>query len=355
MSTRSHLTMGAVLAATLVVSACGFDPATIPVPGTRIQGPTYRVQAQFTDVLNLPAQAKVFANGAQIGTVAAVSIIDPVTTPTFVPGYAVVELRLRESVRLPATTRAELRQQTVLGDINVTLIPPPVATSPALADGASIPLTRTRAANQVEDTMAILATFINGGSIDRFQDLVRDLDSALPQQITDTERAARNIAVNADDLAANLDDVDVFLTGLTDVTTDAARSAPLAADILTDTEVRQLVDAVSSLINALGLFGRIAEISRALTWLAPALQGADDAARAVMPMLFTSRPFDLNAPSNLNLITALLRDKIIPWVRYGPAVNLRSVTVDDGANPQPSTQDQVDVVLQTLRMLGAVR
>ncbi|WP_228821712.1 MlaD family protein [Nocardia farcinica] len=339
----------------VVAAGCGFDPATVPIPGTGVTGPTYRLHVEFVDVLNLPAQAKVIAEGVEIGAVTGVTVVDPVPGPGATPGYAVVDVAVRASVRLPATTRAELRQQTILGDISLALLPPPGPGAAELSDGDTIPLARTRPADQVEDTMAILATFVNGGAVDRLQSIVDQLDAALPRDIAQTERIAAAMAVTIDDLAANLDDVDVLLDGMSAATADIAGSAPLLADILTDGEVRQLVDAVASLINALGLFGRIAEISRALAWLAPTLEAGNAAGRALMPLLFTARPFDTQAPSNLKLATELLRNKIIPWIQYGPGVNVESVTVTGDLTASLSADEQVDHVLDTLRMIGAVR
>lgn len=64
---------------------------------------------------------------------------------------------------------------------------------------------------------------------------------------------------------------------------------------------------------------------------------------------------DLNAPSNLNALVALLRDKIIPFAGHGPKVNIVGATVSDTNAPAVSDDDQVQRILQTLRMIGAVR
>ncbi|WP_248957602.1 MlaD family protein [Rhodococcus ruber] len=348
----STVALCALSAVAVTVAGCGVDPATVPVPGTGVTGDTYTVHVEFTDALNLPMRAKVFADGAQIGTVMDVSVVDPSPGPEPEAGYAVVDLELLESVRLPATTRAELRQQTILGDIHVALMTSGDDQSgDALTDGATIPRSRTRPTNQIEDTMAALALFVNGGAVTTFQEIVDELNSVLPADAAQTRRISENLAANARDLASNQDDLDVLLDGLGGATQQVADKSPLLADILTDGEVEQLVDAVSSLLSALGLFGRIAEISRALSWLAPVLTASDGAAEAFMPLAFAARPFNLDDPSNLKLLTELLRDKILPWFQYGPKVNVQTVTVGDPM----STDDQVDQIVDTLRMIGVVR
>ena len=348
----STVALCALSAVAVTVAGCGVDPATVPVPGTGVTGDTYTVHVEFTDALNLPMRAKVFADGAQIGTVMDVSVVDPSPGPEPEAGYAVVDLELLESVRLPATTRAELRQQTILGDIHVALMTSGDDQSgDALTDGATIPRSRTRPTNQIEDTMAALALFVNGGAVTTFQEIVDELNSVLPADAAQTRRISENLAANARDLASNQDDLDVLLDGLGGATQQVADKSPLLADILTDGEVEQLVDAASSLLSALGLFGRIAEISRALSWLAPVLTASDGAAEAFMPLAFAARPFNLDDPSNLKLLTELLRDKILPWFQYGPKVNVQTVTVGDPM----STDDQVDQIVDTLRMIGVVR
>ncbi|NKY61031.1 MlaD family protein [Nocardia flavorosea] len=351
-----HVGVAVLVAIALVTGGCAFDPADVPVPGSGVPGPTYRIQVQFTDVLNLPMRAKVFANGAQVGTVSGVRVVDPAAGQHRGAGYAVADLDIQQAVRLPESVRVELRQQTVLGDVHVALISPPGNGGAVLADGATVPMNRTSPAGQVEDTMAALATFVNGGAIEQFQNVVDQLGAALPADPAETARRARALAVNATDLAANQDDLDTLLAGLAEAGRTGADSAPLLADVLVDGEVQQLVDAVSSLITALGLFGRIAEISRALTWLAPALRAGDAAAKAFMPLVFTARPFDTSAPSNLNLLVGLLRDKIIPWVQYGMKANVASIRLAEGAAGTPPPPDeQVDRVVATLRMIGAIR
>lgn len=358
--------LGAALTVfTLVLGGCGFDPAGVPVPGSRIDGDSYTVHVEFSDALNLPLQAKVFTDGVQVGTVTDIVVVDKNNgdddndddhnhaMSEAGPGFAVAEVELLDSVRIPDTAGAELRQQTLLGDIHVELTVPEVTGVDMLGEGSRIPLERTRSLGQVEDSMATLAMFINGGAVTSAQDIVAQLNSAMPRDPAQTRRVADSIASNADDLATNLDDVDVFLDGMSSASQQAADSAPLLADILTEVEVEQLVNAVSSLIHALGLFGRIAEISRSLTWLAPTLDSADAAARAVMPLLFTSRPFDVTQPSNFNHISGLLRNRIIPWFEFGPKMDVRAVTVN-GAE-QLSADEQTEHVIRTLRMIGVVQ
>lgn len=83
---------------------------------------SYKLTARFANALNLPAKAKVRLGGADVGEVESMDAVDYV---------AVVQLRIREGVRLPVGTTAQLRTATPLGDVFVAVTPPatPVASS----------------------------------------------------------------------------------------------------------------------------------------------------------------------------------------------------------------------------------
>ncbi len=92
--------------------------------------------------------------------------------------------------------------------------------------GATIPRSRTRPTNQIEDTMAALALFVNGGAVTTFQEIVDELNSVLPADAAQTRRISENLAANARDLASNQDDLDVLLDGLGGATQQVADKSP---------------------------------------------------------------------------------------------------------------------------------
>ncbi|WP_157573745.1 MlaD family protein [Nocardia jejuensis] len=344
----------AVLASTVVIACggCAFDPSSIPVPGTGTSGPSFTVHIQFANALNLPARAKVMADGARIGTVTGMSVVDPVGPSA---GYVVVDAEIEQSVRLPATTTAELRQNTVLGDIHLELTAPAVRSATALGAGATIPLAQTRPATQIEDTLAGIATFTQGGAITNFQDIVNRLNKVLPSDPRETARIAQSIGANAQDLAANLDQADLFLNGLTDTSGAVDAAGDTLAELLTDPAVAQVSAAVESIVGVVGVLGALGGVAHSLVWLAPLAQAGDATARAFVPLAFTAHPLDVSAPSNLNALVALIRDRIIPFVERGPKVNVVGATVTPDAAAEVSTGDQIDGIVRTLRMIGAVR
>ncbi|RBO93590.1 MlaD family protein [Nocardia puris] len=339
-----------LLTAVLLTGGCAFDPSSVPVPGAGVSGPTYQVRIEFANALNLPARARVMANGAQVGTVTKVSVVDP-GEASGGGGYVMVDTEIEDSVRLPRTTIAQLRQETVLGDIHIALLTPPDGFADTLADGDTLPRAQTIPATQIEDTMAGIATFVQGGAIGQFQDIINSLNAVLPPDSKETARISGVVGANALDLAANLAEVDAFLNGLS---TDAAvvhGMGERTAEMLTEPAVQQISASVESIVNVVGVLGALGNVAHSLVWLAPLAQSGDAAARAFVPLAFTSRPLDLDAPSNLNALVALIRDRIVPFVERGPKVNVVGVSTDG----QVSTDDQVDQIVRTLRMIGAVR
>ncbi|MCP2297326.1 virulence factor Mce family protein [Nocardia amikacinitolerans] len=342
--------LAALLAATLL-GGCAFDPASVPVPGASVSGPTYPIRIQFANALNLPARAKVMANGAQVGNVTGVTVVDPAATNGG-GGYVVVEAEIEKSVRIPTSTLAQLRQNTVLGDIHIALATPPDGFGSILAAGGTIPRAQTVPATQIEDTMAGVATFVQGGAVGQFQEIVDRLNTVLPADPAETARISEAVGANAIDLAEHLREVDIFLDALTADSAVVKEMGPQVAELLTEPAVEQVSASVASIVDVVGVLGALGSVSHSMVWLAPLAKSGDAAARAFVPLAFTSRPLDLSAPSNLNALVALIRDRIIPFVERGPKVNIVGVTADSG---EASSGDQVEQVVRALRMIGAVR
>ncbi|WP_416564919.1 MlaD family protein [Nocardia testacea] len=334
------------LAAALGVSGCAFDPSDIPVPGATVAGDSYRLRIEFTNVLNLPARAKVIANGAQVGTVDKVEVIPGDAAG---PGYVAVDIEVEDSVELPATTIAELRQNTVLGDIHIALTTPPDGYDTLLRPGDTISRDHTRPPVQLEDTMAAIAFFVNSGSVGQLQDIVNRVNSVLPRDPAETKRIAQVLATDAVDLAAHLDQVDLLLHGVASNAEVMHGIQDELDNILRPESVQQMSAATESIAGVTEIFGGLGPVGGSLTWLAPIAQSGGAAATALIPLV-TGGPLDLRQPSNLNLLVALLRDRVVPFVENGPQVNLRSVRTGD-----MSTDDQVNRIIETLRMIGAVR
>ncbi|WP_280235694.1 MlaD family protein [Nocardia cyriacigeorgica] len=343
-----------VSAAALTVGGCAFDPAQVPVPGTTVSGSTYPVRIEFANVLNLPARAKVIANGAQVGTVDSVRVVPADEAPQGRGGYVVVDIEVSDDVRLPATTIAELRQNTVLGDIHIALTTPPDGFDSLLPRGGTITLEHTKPPVQLEDTMAAMAVFVQGGAVGQLQDIINRFNSVLPQDPKETQRITQVMAGDAVDLAANLDEVDRLLYGLETNSSVLHEIQPELDNILRPESVHRMDLATTSISGVTDIFGALGPVGQSMTWLTPLVQAGDAAALAFAP-LATGAPLNTASPSNLALLTALLRDKIIPFAERGAKVNVSGVSVAPEGGAPVSADDEIDRILQTLRMIGAIR
>lgn len=350
---RRPTILALLMAAAMALGGCAFDPSSVPLPGTTVSGETYRIRIEFANALNLPARAKVASNGVQVGTLRTVTLVDPTGAHG---GYVVADVDIAKSVKLPRTTTAELRQATLLGDVYIALMTPSNGFDNPIPNGGTITRQQTKPALQIEDTMAGMATFVQGGAIHEMQDIINRMNSVLPSDPNETARISRVIGADVEDVSANLDQADAFLDGMQATTGVVLEDSTVLAELLTEAGVTQATNAMTSLIGLLGLYDGFAAITRSLAWVAPLAAAANAAAKAFMPLAFTARPLDLKAPSNLNKLVALLRDKVIPFADHGPKVNIVGVDIEGSpAAAGVSKHDQVDRIIDTLRMIGAVR
>ncbi|WP_336087906.1 MlaD family protein [Nocardia sp. SSK8] len=337
--------IAALVAAGLAVGGCGFDPAEVPVPGATISGPTYRVNIEFSSALNLPAKSKVIANGAEIGIVEGVRVVQPADAPAGRGGYVVVEADIRDSVQLPTSTIAELRQDTILGDIHLSLTTPKDGFGQLLRDGGTIGIDQTKPPVQLEDTMATMALFVQGGAIGQLQEMIGRINSVMPQDPKETARISAVMGADAADLAANLDQVDLLVDGLAANAEVMVGIGPELTHILTPEAVAALTGTQDSIAKTMKIFSALGPVGDSLTWLAPVANSGDAAVAAFLPLATGGAP-DSRSPSNMALLSTLLQERVLPFAQQ-PRVNVTGVRVSD--------EDRVEQIVTALRMIGMVR
>ena len=150
--------------------ATGLTSLPLPAPGKTDHG--ISLTAEFSNALNLPAQAKVRLNGADIGQV------ESIRAQNF---NALVTMRLRADVPLPIGTTAELRSATPLGDVFVAIRtnPNPAPGAPLLRDGDNLTSSSTSAAATIEQVLGSAALLVNGGTIRHLVSIVNGAGSAM--------------------------------------------------------------------------------------------------------------------------------------------------------------------------------
>jgi phospholipid/cholesterol/gamma-HCH transport system substrate-binding protein len=155
--------------ALLALSSCTLPGG--PLPGGAPGGPSYRVTAEFADVLDLVPQAAVKVNDVTVGSV------EKLTRSGWT---ARVSLRIDRDVKLPANATAAIRQTSLLGEKFVALAGPAgQAPTGTLADGATIPLSRTSRGVEVEEVLAALGMLLGGGGLAQLKTINEELTRAL--------------------------------------------------------------------------------------------------------------------------------------------------------------------------------
>ena len=190
---RRLLQRAAVLVAgAVVLSGCSdFDGAyDLPLPGHPVDADeAFEVSAYFRDVLNVVPRSPVMVDDVVVGEVTEVERA----------GWnAKVTILLRDDVKLPDNTIADIRQVSLLGEKYVALEAPeeqePVG---RLAEGDQIELAATGRNPEVEEVLGSLSFLLSGGGVaqlgtitheanqvmsgreDRLKDLLTSLDSVV--------------------------------------------------------------------------------------------------------------------------------------------------------------------------------
>ncbi|MCE5289186.1 MAG: MCE family protein [Nocardiaceae bacterium] len=182
MKLRQGLIITSLVAVTSVtVTGCGLSVSDLPLPKPGATTTGYTVNASFENALNLPTDAKVKSGGADIGTVTKITVRNYEAT---------VQMEIHDDVKLPEGTTAELRQATPLGDVFISLTPPPAdQAGPPIKDGGTLDKAHTKAAATVEELLSQASILINGGALTRAVDVLNQISSAVAgkdQTLVDT-------------------------------------------------------------------------------------------------------------------------------------------------------------------------
>ncbi|MGI5243913.1 MCE family protein [Dactylosporangium sp. CA-139066] len=303
-----------VIAAALLAGGCR-------VPA----GDGYEVTAEFADVLDLVPRAAVKVDDVTVGSVEDISL----------SGWtARVRLRIGRGVELPANATAAVRQSSLLGEKYVALQAPATeAPRGRLADGAVVPLSRTKRGAEVEEVLAALGLLLNGGGLAQLKTINEELAKALDGR----EPEARDALVQLDafvggldaqkaDIVRALDALDRLTASLSrqrDVIGTALQSLAPGLTVLEE-QRRQLTVALTAL-GDLGRVGtRVVEQSRddtvaSLRALQPILQRLAEAGDALPKSL----DFMLTFPFPPNVSGAIVGD----YVNLGATADLDAATI----------------------------
>ncbi|GAB0105533.1 hypothetical protein JMUB6875_45120 [Nocardia sp. JMUB6875] len=321
-------------AATLVLTGCGVKATDIPIPGTYPSGDTYTVRIEFGSVLNLPDRAKVIADGVEIGMLDHIELIG---------NTAVATVKLHTDAKLPKATTAELRQDTILGDIHIALEAPKNAPSVFLINGDVIPVSQTIPATNVEDILRALSNIMTGGRWSDIQKLVTDVNAAFPSDPAELDRI--NLAGRAalHDMATHTDDLNRILLSAQQITAKLESGRGAVDQILTlgPDRAAGLSEVLLAVVNLIISGGPLAKNAGDL--LLPHIGDFRSIVSILAPTAVTAGYADLTLAANLDTFHTLLREKIIPFLQ-SPDVKVRKISADV----------QADQLITTMRSIGMV-
>ncbi|MEP9414599.1 MlaD family protein [Gordonia sp. VNQ95] len=346
-TTRGHrrttlLSLMAMLLAASLLTGCSayanFSPEKLPTPQSLRDG--REVTAEVPTAVNLPLSAKVVVNGIDSGSV---QRIEPGG------GKTLVRMRIDNDVVVSGTARLELKQDTLLGDTYVSITNPSNPTADALPAGGTLGLAQVAQPVQVEQLMSSLANFLGSGSLPQLGNTFATLNKqfpADPQQVRDIEGVLTD---TLDTWAQNTSALDTILTNVAAVTEQLKTMTGTLEFTLSQAGVDQF-RAVSDTTYMVVILARLSEALGPAMPLVPVLSGVTRLIETVVkPILIPGWPD--NQISNAELLADVINDKLLPYFKNAPGLNIRSLTIANDVSDRDLSQQMVRV----FRMLGMVQ
>ncbi len=310
--------MVVLMAAMVFVTSCGINADNPPTIGTS-DGNGYDIEMEFTSALNLPALAKVLSEGLSVGTVEDV---------TYENGHAVVKARIKNNTQLPGESRAELRQDTLLGEIYVAILPPvEPSTGALLRSGSVIPLARTEPAANVEDVMRGMANVLGGGELDKIHTAISTLNTTFPKDPQEFDALYRTTLETVSEVSSNTDQLDVVLRSA-DETLKVILDDPSGIDRMLTKGGRNFYGLGYSLIDVALLIANLRDFATAAGRIVdPEYSRIKESVAAIAPVIASIANSDIYSKSVTEQATRVIRDKLIPFVG-SPDINLSDISID---------------------------
>ncbi|MEU5877711.1 MCE family protein [Spirillospora sp. NPDC047279] len=246
----------------VLAAGCSVSVEEIPLPGGADLGDhPYTVKVQFPDALNLVPQASVRVNDVPVGRVTKVSLPRNAW-------HAEVTLRVNGDVRLPSNAIANLEQSSLLGEKYIRLAAPSPSAGGApavtpLADGATIPLSRTTRNADTEEVFGALSMLLSGGGLQQIRTINRELQKALGGREPQVRSALRRLNTLSSTLNTNRQTIVDALDGLNRLSSTVAARRGQIDTVLTDLSpgLKVLEDQRGQLVEMLRRLERLSDVA----------------------------------------------------------------------------------------------
>jgi phospholipid/cholesterol/gamma-HCH transport system substrate-binding protein len=297
MTSMHILRRGRILALTgavaMVLSGCNFTPYSLPLPGGADVGDhPYTVKAEFRDAMDLVPQGGVRSSDVTVGKITDVQLKRGSWT-------AIVTMEINGDTRLPDNTFASIRQTSLLGEKFVSLDAPDQGAYGRLGDGDLIGLDRSGRNPELEEVLSAAALLFNGGGLDKFNTITRELNQLMDGRETNIRELIKNSTEFTQTLDQNKNAIIVALERInrlavaTNAQEDeidvALRDIPPALEVLDD-QREDLVKMLESLDRLGGVATDVIEKSKEdtitdLRLLQPVIKGLADAGDSLAGVL----------------------------------------------------------------------
>jgi phospholipid/cholesterol/gamma-HCH transport system substrate-binding protein len=198
----------ALLAASVAfgLAGCGVGYKQLPLPGSKVRGDVFQVQATFDQALNLAQGAQVRVNGVAVGRVKSVEAKNY---------QALVTMDVREGTQIPVDSTARLRYDTPLGELIIQVTPGGSARD--MTDGGQFQIDKATTAPTVEDSLSAASTLINGGRLGELQVIVEELNATVGGREDKLRHSTEQVTEFLQDANASTGDLNRSLEALRDV------------------------------------------------------------------------------------------------------------------------------------------
>ena len=321
------ITCGAALSS---LSACSLGPDDLPSARSGI-GEGYEMMLEFSSVMNLPTGADVIMDGLRVGEVRSLEVSGNIVT---------VHAGIRTDTKVPANAGAIIRQDTLLGDTYIAITRDPEIRGGAIPPGGTVPVSRTISPPQLEDTIAVLANFVNGGSIQKIEDVMGRVNSVMPAKSA-VDDLASIVAVDMHDLAGRTGEIDRTLDGLNATALSMTDRGEQLATIFDPSAVHYWRRVAISVVSHIGqILPSVGSVYEGGLWMVPMLNSMADSADSIGETL-------VEAPRTSVTVANFLRTTLIPFAK-SPSIDIKSVETSDGEQVIADAEN-------ILRLLGAVK
>jgi phospholipid/cholesterol/gamma-HCH transport system substrate-binding protein len=304
-------TAGVGLCLALTTTSCGFGGVnSLPLPGAVASGSGNAVyHVQIANVAILEQNSPVMIDDVVVGSVGHIGVDH---------WHAVVDVRVRPDVVVPANAVATIGQTSLLGSMHLAL-DPPTGEPPTghLTPGSTIALNRSSTYPSTEQTLSSLSVVTNAGGLGQIGDFIHSTATALSgheqeirQLISRLDEFVGTVDAQRDRFVAAVQALDRLTTTFAaqkDDIDDALHTIPPAIDVLLQERPR-LVTALQKLGQFSDTAKRVVDTTQDdlvhnLANLEPTLKAFAD----VGPLLGTVLAYLPTFPLSQNLIDRGLR------------------------------------------------